>query len=246
LYFVVLLRYWSETTIIARISIISPRLVFVKTPQEDRPLAPKVGRKSASVARNRAAIIASTLVVLGEKGWQATIEEVAQHAGVSVSTIYQHFETKNSLFETCVLDGWADFEAWARGTALAIEDPLERLVIPMRLIFRSGDTHPIAARVLVRNKAETYKLSPEVNRNLGSAVAQLASAGLLPPDNVPLRVANLSFVLFGIWVNTLENPDADPVQADFALSLALPMIGISPEMAHDLTTRPLPKAASVF
>ena len=217
----------------------------MQTPQESRPLAPKLSRKSASVSRNRAAILASTLVTLGDKGWQATIEEVAQNAGVSVSTIYHHFESKNSLFETCVLDAWAAFEAWARGTAIDIEDPLEQLVIPMRLSFRSDDTHPILARVFMRNMAEAYKLSPKVNRNLGSAIAELASAGLLPKDNVPLRVANLSFVLYGIMVTTLENPDADPALADFALSLALPMIGISPETASDLTTRPLPITASV-
>jgi AcrR family transcriptional regulator len=217
----------------------------VQTPQESRPLGPKLSRKSASVSRNRAAIIASTQVTLGEKGWQATIEEVAQNAGVSVSTIYQHFESKNSLFETCVLDGWATFEDWALGTALDIEDPLEQLVVPMRLSFRSDDTHPILARVLMRNMAEAYKLAPKLNRNLGSAIAQMASAGLLPKDNVPMRVANLWFVLYGIIVTTLENRDADPALADFALSLALPMIGISPETARDLTTRPLPIAASV-
>lgn len=212
----------------------------MQNPPVDRPKAPNLGRKSASVARNRAAIIASTLVTLSDKSWQATIEEVALNAGVSVSTIYQHFESKNALFETCVVDAWVEFETWALSTTVDIQDPLEQLVIPMRLTFRSTESHPILAKVLVRNKAETYKLLPEVNRGLGLSVEQLAAAGLLPGDNLPLRVANLYFVIYGIWVEKLENPARTPEDSDFALSLALPMIGISPEKAKDLTTRPLP------
>jgi len=80
---------------------------------EPAATGPEGGRKAAYFARNRAALIAATQVLLGDKGWNATIDEVAANAGVSVSTVYKHFETKDLLFETCAVDAWTDFESWA-------------------------------------------------------------------------------------------------------------------------------------
>ena len=41
--------------------------------------APEKGRKAAYFARNRAALVLATQDLLGEKGWVATIEEVASN-----------------------------------------------------------------------------------------------------------------------------------------------------------------------
>ena len=55
--------------------------------------SPETGRKAAYVARNRAALIKSAQAIFAELGGAATIEEVAAHAEVAVSTVYKHFET---------------------------------------------------------------------------------------------------------------------------------------------------------
>jgi AcrR family transcriptional regulator len=60
------------------------------------------GRKSAYVARNRRALLLATQRVLSTIGPEATIDEVAAQAQVAVSTIYQHFESKELLFSTAI------------------------------------------------------------------------------------------------------------------------------------------------
>lgn len=206
-----------------------------------KPVAgPATGRKAAYFARNRAALISATQVLLGDKGWTATIDEVAAHAGVSVSTVYKHFETKEALFETCAIDGWNEFEAWALQRAIQYKDPLEQLVVPMRLMIRGQISHPVLAQMLAKNVAEFTALVPLFTRNLGIHMRELVKAKVLEIDHPDLRIMNLKAVLIRIFFLQLETPKAKQTEAELALSLALPMIGISPAKAKALMELPLP------
>ena len=181
----------------------------------------------------------ATQELLGDKGWNATIEEVAANAGVSVSTIYQHFDTKDELFRSCFIEAWTGFETWALENSASIRDPLEQLVSPMRLMFRGATTHPTLAKMLVRNQAEVSLLVPLFTMNLGNAMRQLVKDKVLDVDHADVRITNLKAVLMRTFVLQLENPKANPNDSDFALSLALPMIGIAPAKAKAITTGPL-------
>ena len=203
------------------------------------PSAPEKGRKAAYFARNRAALILATQNLLGDKGWNATIEEVAANAGVSVSTIYQHFDTKDELFRSCFFEAWTAFETWALESSASIEDPLERLVSPMRLMFRGATIHPTLAKMLVRNQAEITLLVPIFTKSLGNAMLALVKAKVLDVDHADVRITNLKAVLMQTFVIQLENPKSSPNDSDFALSLALPMIGIPAAKAKAITTCPL-------
>lgn len=208
----------------------------------DEPVAsgPEAGRKAAYFARNRAALISATQVLLGDKGWNATIDEVATHAGVSVSTVYKHFETKELLFETCAIDAWTEFESWALQLAVKCQDPLEQLVVPMRLMIRGQQSHPMLAQMLAKNVAEFTALVPLITKNLGNHMRELVKAKVLEIDHPDLRIMNLKAVLIRIFFLQLENPKAKQSESDLALSLALPMIGISPAKAKALMELPLP------
>lgn len=201
---------------------------------------PEAGRKAAYFARNRAALISATQVLLGDKGWNATIDEVAAHAGVSVSTVYKHFETKELLFETCAREAWAAYESWALSVTASASDPIEQLVMPMRLMFRSNRTHPVFAMIFVRNVNEFTALVPLMTKNLGTHMRGLIKAKVLDVDHPDLRIMNLKAVLMRIFLQQLENPKSKDGDADLALSLALPMIGVSPAKAKALMELPLP------
>jgi AcrR family transcriptional regulator len=201
---------------------------------------PGQGRKAAYFARNRSAIVSATQELLGVKGWGATIDEVAAHAGVSVSTLYQHFATKDELFTTCVIEAWAEFESWAISRSAGIDDPLERLVMPMRLMFRTTTSHPTFAQMVGKNQGEFTALIPALTKNLGLAIRQLVKAKILMIDKADIRITNLKAVLMRIFVLQFENTTSNPKDADFALSVALPMIGIPEHVARQITSTTLP------
>jgi AcrR family transcriptional regulator len=67
----------------------------VAVPEEaeaDKPL-----RKD--VARNRNLLLQAADELFAVRGTEATLEEIARHAGVGVATAYRHFETRQALVE---------------------------------------------------------------------------------------------------------------------------------------------------
>ena len=201
---------------------------------------PEMGRKAAYFARHRAALVLATQELLGEKGWVSTIEEVASNAEVSVSTIYQHFDSKEELFRACVLEAWVTFETWAVEAAAGAKDPLEQLVVPMRLFFRMTTSHPMFARMIEKNQNHIAPVLPAIAKNLGVVMHQLVKAKVIDVDHPDIRIANLRAVLLQIFLLQLNEKSFKPVEADLALALALPMIGISPAKATAITTTSLP------
>jgi hypothetical protein len=68
-------------------------------PTRKNVLPANTGRRSTFVARNRATLLRFTQNVLAEIEPTATIDQISEAADISVSTIYQHFETKELLFQ---------------------------------------------------------------------------------------------------------------------------------------------------
>jgi AcrR family transcriptional regulator len=211
---------------------------------ETKQGGPEKGRKAAYFARNRAALILATQELLGEKGWGATIEEVATNAEVAVSTVYQHFDSKEELFRACVLEAWEKFESWAIVAASSLKDPLEQLVVPMRLMFRLATTHPMYSRMISKNQNELAPLIPTITKNLGLAMRKLLKAKVLDFSHPDIRITNLEAVILRIFLAQLDEQKTKSPEADLALALALPMLGISASIADAITTSPLPVDAS--
>jgi AcrR family transcriptional regulator len=79
-------------------------------------------RKDAE--RNRRRIIEAARDLCVTRGLEATLNEVAHHAGLGVGTVYRRFPTKEALFEAIFLDGIDQLVALAE-TALEAEDSWE-------------------------------------------------------------------------------------------------------------------------
>jgi AcrR family transcriptional regulator len=208
------------------------------------PSAPEKGRKAAYFARNRAALILATQQLLGDKGWNATIEQVASNADISVSTVYQHFDSKDELFKACIIEGWVTFVGWALKSASNTKDPLEQLVVPMRLMARMTTTHPMFANMVAKNQNEITQMIPALTKDLGDAMRQLVKAKVLDVDNADIRINNLKAVLWQIFLLQLNDPKAKATEADLAIAIALPMLGISASKASAITSAKLPVDAT--
>lgn len=86
----------------------------------DRPL-----RRDA--VRNRARILVAAREVFAARGLDATLDDVAAHAGVGVGTVYRRFPGKAELVQTLFEESMATCADLAEA-ALAEADPAEALV----------------------------------------------------------------------------------------------------------------------
>ncbi|NKQ57511.1 TetR/AcrR family transcriptional regulator [Amycolatopsis sp. K13G38] len=90
------------------------------TPDTQRIAAPRPLRKDAE--RNRQRIIAAAREVFRERGFEATLDDVAHHAGLGVGTVYRRFPNKEQLIESMFADRMTEIIELAKKT-LADPDP---------------------------------------------------------------------------------------------------------------------------
>lgn len=74
------------------------------------------------VARNRALLIESAKAVFAEQGLDATLDDIARHAGVGTGTAYRHFPNKQAIAAEVLAQASGSMTEDAE-SALEIEDP---------------------------------------------------------------------------------------------------------------------------
>jgi AcrR family transcriptional regulator len=204
-------------------------------------VAPDKGRKAAYVMRNREALLRSTQEVLAVKGQAVNIENIADHAQVAVSTIYKHFSDKEALISATMLWGFAEWMTEVQSLGDHLEDPLEKLVLPMRLFVRVNSTHPHHARNMVNFLEITTQFLPILESELSEHIQELAKSKLLACDDPDVAARNLQAVLLSTVVNQVTNKKARVEEADASIRVALRMVGISEAKARKLTESKIPE-----
>ena len=206
-----------------------------------KAVSPDKGRKAAYVLRNREALLRSTQEVLAVKGHAVTIEDIADHAQVAVSTIYKHFSDKDALISTTMLWGFSEWMTKVQSLGDDLTDPLEKLVLPMRLFVRVKSTHPSHARNIVNFLEITTQFLPILESELSQHIQDLTKAKLLTCDDPDVAARNLQAVLLSTVVNQVNNQKAKVEDADASIRVALSMVGISEAKARKLTESKLPE-----
>ena len=83
-------------------------------------------RLRADAARNRQRLIDAAEEVFAARGLDATLDDIARHAGVNVATAYRHFDSKHELARA-FLQATLDRAVAMAEEAAAVEDPLAGL-----------------------------------------------------------------------------------------------------------------------
>ncbi|MTA49618.1 MAG: TetR family transcriptional regulator, partial [Actinobacteria bacterium] len=169
-----------------------------------------------------------------------TIEDIADHAQVAVSTVYKHFKDKDALISATMLWGFAEWGAKVHSLGDHLTDPLEKLVFPMRLFVRVKSTHPDHARNIVNFLEIATRFLPVLESDLSEHIQELATAKLLTCDDPDVAARNIQAVLLATVVNQVTDQKAKVEAADASIRVALRMVGISEVKARKLTESKLP------
>ncbi len=209
-------------------------------PTRKKPTPPNAGRKSAYVARNRAALLRATQQLLAEVGPDASIDQFAEAAEISVSTIYKHFENKEALIAAAYIEAFHDWELWADALVKGIEDPLEELVMPMRLFLRLKKTHPLYALMSARNLADLPRYFHGTEEGLIEHIGELMKKKIIEIESPAIRIRSISACIVAGLADQLLNPAAKESDADATVEVILSILGISPAKAKKLAHGPMP------
>ncbi len=203
--------------------------------------SPTENRLDRRKARTRAALIRAAQTLIAEGRTNAPILEITQAADVGMGSFYNHFETKEQLFDAAfesVLDAYGQL---LDQVTADIEDPAEVFASSFRLTGRLYQREPELSRVLLNNLTRLLSaddgLAPRARRDITAAV----DAGRFDVDDVDIAVTMTAAALIALGQLLHDKPDRDVEQTTNRMTQdLLRMFGVPRRQAHRICTKPLP------
>ena len=133
-------------------------------------------RKDA--ARNRALLIQAGREVFAERGLEASLDDVAHHAGLGVGTAYRHFANKHELARAIFTEAVDEIVQTAR-LAAQLDDPWQGIVTFMEKAAEAQTTDRGLREVLmgVHDTAEMDRINEIISPLLTDLVERAKAAG---------------------------------------------------------------------
>jgi AcrR family transcriptional regulator len=201
----------------------------------------QVNRLDRRKARTRAALIAAAQRLIAEGRTNVPVLEITQAADVGMGSFYNHFETKEQLFEAAVEAVMDAYGQLLDNLTTGIEDPAEVFACSFRLTGRLFRTEPELSRVLLNNALRLLSaesgLAPRVRRDIAAA----ADAGRFDVKDLDVAVTMTAGALIALGQLVQNQPDRDVEQTtDRVTEDLLRMFGMPTRTAHRICTLPLP------
>ncbi|WP_163751890.1 TetR/AcrR family transcriptional regulator [Mycolicibacterium helvum] len=167
--------------------------------------------------------------------------EITQAADVGMGSFYNHFESKEELFEAAVGDVLDQHGAVLDQLTADIEDPAAVFACSFRLSGRFFRERPQESRILLDNWGALLSsdrgLAPRAMRDIKAAVA----AGRFHVEDPELTLSVAAGALLGLGYLLQVRPDRDAgATADAVTQDVLRLFGMSAQDAHEVCTLPLP------
>jgi AcrR family transcriptional regulator len=191
--------------------------------------------------RTRTALVKAAQRFIAEGKVNAPVLEITQAADVGMGSFYNHFGSKEELFEAAVADVLDAHGAVLDRLTASIEDPAETFATSFRLIGRLFRQRPQESEILLANGPALLSsergLAPRALRDIKTA----AAAGRFHIDDPKLALAVAGGALLGLGELLREDPDRDGASAaDTVTESVLRLLGLSAAEAHAICQRPLP------
>ena len=206
----------------------------------------QVNRLDRRKARTRAALIRAAQTLIAEGKTNVPILEITQAADVGMGSFYNHFETKEQLFEAAVeavMDGYGQvLDELTRG----IEDPAEVFACSFRLTGRLMTREPELSRIFLNNVLRLLSadsgLAPRARRDIKAAV----DAGRFDVEDLDVAVTITAGALLALGQLLHDQPERDVEETtDRVTEELLRMLGVPRRQAQRISSLPLPDIDAV-
>lgn len=163
------------------------------------PGATKAVRKDA--ARNRARLLEAARDVFAERGLEATLDDVANRAGVGIGTAYRHFANKQELAAEILVESSDQMVAEAQA-ALEADDAWQALVgffeVAIERMSRDRGLHETL--VQQRGPVASSPFRDALIESIEELFHRAQRSGVIREDAVPTDVAPI-FGMMGVAID---------------------------------------------
>lgn len=182
------------------------------------PAAPEpTGKREATKAANRAAILDAARVVFAEQGYgAASVRDIVRQTGLATGTFYNYFPDKEAVLRAVLVETATEVRARLREVRAEAGDLREFLSVGLRMYF-SFLVEDRATFQLVRRNAGTIRTlfgEPVLAGGLEELISDLRDGigrGALPPMDVDYAAAAMFGAGFEVGMLMLDRdpPDVD-------------------------------------
>lgn len=196
--------------------------------------------------KTRARLVDAAHTVMAEQGVEdATIQAITDLADVGFGTFYNHFDSKESLFDAVMADTIKPWTEALDTMALGTRDPAEDLAASLRHTLRRAVAEPRWGWFVFRTGPWIMRSRHRVDRHLVQIIHHGLETGRFHAED-PGVVIN---AVGGVMLANLHEMLAGNVGADApeqVAALCLRLLGVRAEEAAEIAVRdlaPLPPAA---
>src|SRR3954471_1052277 len=205
-----------------------------------------VNRLERRKQRTRAALIGAAQAFIAEGKVNVPVLEITQAADVGMGSFYNHFESKEQLFEAAVAEVLDSHGALLDHLTASIDDPAETFACSFRLTGRLFRRRPQESQILLANGmallSSDLGLAPRALRDIEAGVR----AGRFTVEDPELALSVAGGALLGLGNLLRIQPHRDDARAADALTAdVLRLFGMSAEEAHEICTRELPDVSAL-
>ena len=203
----------------------------------------EIGRERR--ARTRAKIIAAAFDVFGEEaGLYARIEDVAEKAGVTRATFYNHFTGMAELRDALTYEVTHDFLIAVTNTIAQMPDARDRSAYAVRFYLHRARTDRRWAWSMINLSAAGLIFGAETFSQAEQTVREGLEDGVFPISSVGLGCD----LLMGTTLAALSSIVRGGVPADYPETVAARILfglGVPADQAQTCANQPLPPLAPV-
>ena len=198
-------------------------------------------RQQRRKERTRAALVRGAQALLAAGKADAPITEITRAADVGMGSFYNHFASKDELFQAAVEDALDAHGELLEQLTAGLDDPAEVFARSFRLTGRLHRRQPEISKVLLHNALALARsdrgLAPRARRDLDAATR----AGRFTVHDPELAVAIIAGATLCLGQLLHDQPERDDAQAtDQVTEDLLRMLGVPADEAHRMCLLPLP------
>ena len=201
-----------------------------------------VTRTERRKARTRANLVGAAQQLIAQGRTSVAILEITQLADVGMGSFYNHFESKEELFEAAVEDALERHGALMDELTAELDDAAEAFAQSFRLTGRLHRAYPELSKVLIstgpRLVTSNGGLAPRALRDIARAIE--TGRFTLPDPEIGLVLAGGAALALGQLLHDRPERD-DAATADATTEALLRTFGLSADEAAEICSRPLPQ-----
>ncbi|MFD6394046.1 TetR/AcrR family transcriptional regulator [Nocardia sp. NPDC060259] len=192
--------------------------------------------------RTRNALLSAATAFLADGRTAVSIQEITDAADVGFGSFYNHFSSKDELFEEAVRAVLNTYGSLRDMVVAEYDDPAEVFAVSFRMTGRMQRDFPEGVRVILHSGTSILVrdegLAPRARRDIAAA----QEAGRFDLMDVEMAMMTAGGALLGLLQLLDRTPNADAgALTDQVTGRVLRMLGMSSEAAERLATNPLPR-----